>query len=169
VIALIGYQFTEFRRTRYWFAPLGSYLIFLVLFYLRTARDHPGSYGHAAPAVFALAAGLGWTLCASQDRNSWQVIVVSAGSGERAQASRVLLSMLVLLPMAVLSTVVAATDRLSHGDPLPGVIGALVLYLLLGLLATIVGALLGSRSGLRSIVPVAVVLGLVLLVLLARS
>jgi hypothetical protein len=169
VIALIGYQFTEFRRTRYWIAPVGSYLIFLVLFYLRTARDHPGSYGHATPAVFALAAGLGWTLCASQDRDGWRVIVVSAGSGERAQASRVLLSMLVLLPMAVLSAVVAAAGRLSHGDPLPGVIGALVLYLLLGLLAAIIGTLLGSRAGLPSIAPVAGVLGLVLLVLLARS
>ncbi|MDQ2958509.1 MAG: hypothetical protein M3Y42_16300 [Actinomycetota bacterium] len=166
MIALAGYQFAEFRRSRYWIMPLTGYLIFLLAFFLRISRNTPGAYGRGTVGLFGLAVALTWTLCASQDRAAWQITVVSAGSRDRAQLSRIVLSFAMLVPAAVLSVLVAAGDRLAHGNPVPALVGALLLYLLVAAAGCTLGSLVGRRSGVRSIVPVSVAAGLLLLALL---
>lgn len=169
MIALAGYQFTEFRRGRSWLPLLVSYLSYLLVFLLRISRDAPGAYGRAAIGLLAVAVGLGWTLCASQQPALWQITVVSAGSRERAQLSRVLLSFAMLIPPLALTVLVAAEHQLTVADPLPGLAGVLVLFGLLGLAGCALGVLAGRRRSAGSIVPVTVLVDLALLSVLLHG
>ncbi|MEO6703768.1 MAG: hypothetical protein ABI140_10055 [Jatrophihabitantaceae bacterium] len=164
MIALLGYQFTEFRRTRYWLGVLIGYLAFLLLFYLRTARNHPGSYGNAGVALLAAAIGLGWTLAASQDPARWQIMVVAAGSRDRAVLSRVLLAFALVVPLSALAMLVAASHKLVTESVL-SLVAALLLYLVVGLIGCLVGTELGRRMSPRSIMPITVVVSLILLIM----
>lgn len=166
MIALAGYQFTEFRRGRYWPALLAGYLIYLVLFYLGTARHHPGSYAAAAFGPLLIGFGLGWALVAGQHESHWRIVICSGGGRERVQLSRILLAFLMMLPLAGLTVLVAAGHRLvSDSSPVP-TIGALLLFLVAGLLGCVLGCA-GARSfGPRSIPVQTVVVCLLLLIAL---
>lgn len=154
MIALIAYQFQLFRRGRFWLVPVVGGLAYLVVFYVRVSDPHPGAYGRGAEAMLLYALGLAWTLCLTQEPALWQLTIVSAGSRERAQLSRILLSWLIFLPMAVIAALVTASHRLGEQRPLPALIAGILLYLLLGLLGCAVGVAAGSRTGPKLVLPV---------------
>jgi len=166
MIALAGYQFALYRRSRFLFVPVVGWLIFLILFYARVSDPHPGAYGRGSEAVFLLSLGLAWTMCLLQDAALWQIAVVSAGSRERAHASRILLSWLMILPLAVIGALVTASHRLGGQSPLAALIAGLVFYLIVAAVGCALGVLFGSRTGPRLLVPVCLfVLGCWLVVL----
>ncbi len=169
MMTLAAYQFTEFRRTRFWLAPVLGYLTYLVGFYLRIAQHSPGSYGRGVLGILVLGLGLAWTLCASQQPALWQITVVAAGSRERAQLSRVLLSVLLVLPLATLSVLVTAAGHLSERDPIPPLFGASLLYLLFGAVGCALGVAFGRKASVGLISPVLVGLGLMLLTVLLQA
>lgn len=157
MIALLGYQFSLYRRSRYWILPVVSWFGFLIAFYSWVVRAHPGSYGSGAGAVFWLALGLSWTFCLSQDEALWQISVVSAGRAERVQVSRILLCWLMIVPLALIGALVTAGSRLGDHEPLPAVTAGFVLYLLVGLVGCALGAAAGRRTGPGWFLPVCVV------------
>jgi glucan phosphoethanolaminetransferase (alkaline phosphatase superfamily) len=162
MIALAGYQLSEFSRTKYWAGIVGGYLIYLVLFFLRSAHHHPGSWGNGGIGLLAVAFGLGWTLAASQDRSRWQILVVATGSRERATASRVLAAFCVTLPFSVLGLLVAAGHKLVSA-PLLSLVAALLLYLVIALIGAMLGTEVGRRLTLRSVTPATIAVCLALL------
>ena len=117
MIALAGYQFALHRRGRFWLAPVLGWVAFLIAFFSQVSHHHPGSYGRGAVAVLLLALGLSWTLCLSQPSALWQIAVVSTGGRDRAQRSRILLSWLLMVPLALAFVPVTAAHRLSHRTP----------------------------------------------------
>lgn len=169
MIALIAYQFTEFRRGRYWLVPVLGYLVYLAGFYLRIAEPAPGSYGRGALGMCILGFALSWALCASQLSALWHIAVVAAGSRERAEISRVLLSVMLCVPLAALSVVVTAADHLTRADPIPPLVGALLLYVLFAFVGCVLGVTLARKAGLGWLTPVLLVLGLVLLTILIKA
>jgi hypothetical protein len=164
MIALVGYQFAAFGRSRAWLVLLAGYLAYLVLFFLRIAHDHPGSYAAPVPAVLAIGAGLAWTLAAGQDRALWQLLIVAAGSRNRAAGARVAVPFALLVPLAVATALVAAEHRLTAG--LAPVLGAVLLYLLVGLIGCLAGSVLGRAFSVRSVPPVIATVFVVLLLVL---
>jgi hypothetical protein len=166
MIALVGYQFAAFGRSRPWLVLLAGYLSYLALFFLRIAHHHPGAYGDAVPGVLTIAAGLAWTLAAGQDRSLWQVLIVAAGSRNRAGISRVAVPFVLLVPLALATSLVAAGHRLASSDVLAPVLGVTLLYLLVGLLGCLAGSLLGQAFSVRSVPPVIVLVFVVLLLVL---
>lgn len=161
MIALVGYQFAAFGRSRAWLALLVGYLVYLVLFFLRIAHHHPGSYADPVPAVLAIGLGLALALAAGQDDSLWQLLVVAAGSRNRAFSARVAVPYLLLVPLAVATTLVAAGHRLADG-PYP-VLAAALLYLVVGLVGCLAGALIGRTLSARSVPPAIVAVFVVLL------
>ena len=151
MIALVAYQFAAFGRSRAWLVLLVGYLAYLVLFFLRIAHPHPGSYADPVPAVLAIGAGLAWTLAAGQDRSLWQLLIVAAGSRKRAFAARVAVPFALLVPLAVATALVAAEHRLAGG--LAPVFGAVLLYLVIGLAGCLAGSWLGRTFSARSVPP----------------
>lgn len=164
MIALVAYQLAAFGRSRAWRVLLAGYLAYLLLFFLRIAHHHPGSYADPVPAVLAIGAGLALTLEAGQDRSLGQLLIVAAGSRNRAFGSRVAAPFGLLVPLALVTALVAAEHRLAGG--LVPVFAAGLLYLVVGLVGCVVGSLLGRTLSARA-VPVAIVL--VFLVLLLAS
>jgi hypothetical protein len=165
MIALIGYQFAAFGRSRAWLILLAGYLGYLVLFFVRIAHQHPGAYVDGVPGVLTIAVGLAWTLAAGQDRSLWQVLIVAAGSRARANASRVAVPFVLLVPLALATALVAAGRRLASAEVAP-VLGGAALYLLAGLLGCIAGSRLGRAFSVRSVPPVIVLVFAVLLLAL---
>lgn len=170
MIALAGYQLIEFVRSRRWIPLLAEYLVFLLGVYLRFVRHSGGAWAQAAFGMLVLAAGLGATLCLTQDPARWQITVVAAGGPERAQLSRVVVSMALLVPPALLSTVVAGRGELFGDGPAAVLLAGLLLCLVAGLLGSVLGTLVARRRGsARATAPVAVLTGVLLLVVLAAG
>ncbi len=166
MIALVGYQLALYRRSRFLLVPVLAWLVFLIAFYVRVSDPHPGAYGRGSEAVLLLSLGLAWTLCLLQEPALWQILVVSAGSRERAQASRILLCWLMVVPLAGIAALVTASHRLGGSAPAAPLIAGLVFYLIVAALGCGLGVLLGSRSGPRLLGPVCLfVLGCWLVVL----
>jgi hypothetical protein len=164
MIALVAYQFVAFGRSRAWLVLLAGYLVYQLLFFLRIAHQHPGSYADPVPAVLVIGAGLAWTLAAGQDRSLWRLMIVAAGSRNRALGSRVAVPFVLLVPLAVATALVAAEHRLADG--LAPVSGAILLYLVIGLFGCLAGSLLGRSFSVRSVPPVIVAVFVVLLLAL---
>lgn len=167
MIALAGLQLVEFARGRRWAPLLIGYLVFLIAFYVRVARHSAGAWGPGWLGFLALALGTAWTLPAGQDPGRWQVLVVSAGSPERARLSRVLLSVAVLTPLALLTVLVADAGRFD-GSAAAG-FGQFLLYEVAAGVGSIIGTLAGRRATARSVGPAGVLVGLVLITVLLRS
>lgn len=166
MIALAAFQFVQFRRSRFWLAPMLGYLLYLGLFYLVIAQHAPASYGRGAIAVLLLGVGLGWALCASQPPALWQLTVVAAGGRDRAQLSRLLLSVAMLVPLAALSVPVAAAGHLSESGSAARLTGALVLYLICGTAGCSLGLAGARRLPAGAVRPVLALLGVLLLAIL---
>jgi hypothetical protein len=164
VIALVAYQFAAFGRSRAWLVLLLGYLAYLVLFFLRIAHHHPGSYADSVPAVLAIGAGLALTLAAGQDRSLWQLLIVAAGSRNRALGAQVAAPFALLVPLALATTLVAAEHRVA--DDLAPELAAVLLYLVVGLIGCLAGSLLGRTLSVRSVSPAIVLVFLVLLLTL---
>jgi hypothetical protein len=164
MIALVAYQFAAFGRSRAWLVLLIGYLAYLMLFFLRIAHHHPGSYADPVPAVLAVGAGLALTLEAGQDRSLGQLLIVAAGSRNRALSARVAAPFALLVPLAVATALVAAEHRLASG--LAAVLAAVLLYLVIGLIGCLAGSLLGRMLTARSVLPAIVGVFVVLLLTL---
>jgi hypothetical protein len=164
MIALVAYQFAAFGRSRAWLVLLAGYLAYLMLFFLRIAHHHPGSYADPVPAVLAIGTGLALTLVAGQDRSLGQLLIVAAGSRNRALNARVAVPFVLLVPLAVATSLVAAEHRLADG--LLPVLAAVLLYLVVGLIGCLAGSLLGQPLSVRSVPPVIVAVFAVLLLAL---
>ncbi|HEX4727942.1 MAG TPA: hypothetical protein VH298_09095 [Jatrophihabitans sp.] len=164
MIALVAYQFAAFGRSRAWLVLLVGYLAYLLLFFLRIAHHQPGSYADPMPAVLAIGAGLAWTLAAGQDRALWQLLIVAAGSRNRALSARVAVPFGLVVPLAVATALVAAEHRLAGG--LAPVLGAVLLYLVIGLIGCLAGSLGGWTLSVRSVPPAIVAVFAVLLLAL---
>lgn len=161
MIALLAYQLAAFGRSRAWLALLTGYLVYLVLFFLRVSHQHPGSYADPVPAVLAIGLGLALTMVASTDRSLAQLLVVAAGSRNREFSGLVAAPFVLLVPLAVATTLVAAEHRLA-GALLP-VLATVLLYLVVGLVGCLAGSLIGRTLSARSVSPAIVAVFVVLL------
>jgi hypothetical protein len=161
MITLVAYQFAAFGRSRAWLVLSVGYLVYLMLFFLRIAHHHPGSYADPVPAVLAIGAGLALTLVAGQDRSLGQLLIVAAGSRNRALSAQVTAPFVLLVPLAVATALVAAEHRLTDG--LAPVLAAVLLYLVVGLIGCLAGSLLGRALSVRSVAPAIVAVFVLLL------
>ena len=89
---------------------------------------------------------------------------MAAGSRNRALSARVAVPFGLLVPLAVATALVAAERRLAGG--LAPVLGAVLLYLVVGLIGCLVGSLAGRTLSVRSVPPAIVAVFAVLLLAL---
>jgi hypothetical protein len=169
VIALTGYQMLYVYRSRLWLPPAAVHAAFLVGYYVLVSARHPASYGGAALGYLALAVVFTWSVCLSQDRSSWQVLVVSAGTVQRAEVSRFVGALAVLMPPAVLSVLFASGRYAFDSDHLGTLVAAFLLHAVCAVLGALAALILLRPLGVRLTVAMLVVLIVVLTAVLLGS
>lgn len=147
--ALIGYQLLYVVRTRLWVPAVVVHALFLLGYYFIKVNGSAGAYGGAAVGYLLLAVVLTWTVCAGQDPAAWQVMLVSANNRDRAELSRLLVALIVLVPSAVLSVVMAAGTHFGRSSHVVGLFGALLLHAMVAVVGAAIALVLLRHTALR--------------------